>query len=253
MMRWAQIDVQVVWFKRDLRVGDYRTLAKAADRGPVIPLYICEPELWRQPDMAARHWGFVSECLEDVRATLTAIGQPLAVRTESVIGAIEEIDARFGIAALWSHEETGNAWNYVRDRAVDSWCRGMAVPWHQVRQTGVIRGLRSRDGWAAKWDQFMAEPFTPPPAAVEPVAGVDIGRVPSATDLDLISDPCPGHKRGGLRVAVDRLNSFLTTRGATCRTAMSSALKGFEDCSRLSPHLAWGTLSMRDVAQATWA
>ena len=33
---------------------------------------------------------------------------------------------------------------------------------------------------------------------------------------------------------------------------MSSPLTGFEACSRLSPHLAWGTLSMRQVAQATW-
>ena len=40
---------QLVWFKRDLRVQDHRPLAIAAERGPVIPLYVIEPELWVQP------------------------------------------------------------------------------------------------------------------------------------------------------------------------------------------------------------
>ena len=35
---------QVVWFKRDLRVQDHRPLAIAAERGPVIPLYVIEPD-----------------------------------------------------------------------------------------------------------------------------------------------------------------------------------------------------------------
>ncbi|MFM9578069.1 hypothetical protein, partial [Streptomyces turgidiscabies] len=34
---------------------------------------------------------------------------------------------------------------------------------------------------------------------------------------------------------------------------MSSPLAGAESCSRLSPHLAWGSVSIREVAQATWA
>ena len=37
------------------------------------------------------------------------------------------------------------------------------------------------------------------------------------------------------------------------RAAMSSPVTGFDGCSRLSPHLAWGTVSMREVAQATRA
>lgn len=32
--------VQVVWFKRDLRVHDHRPLSEAAARGPVLAVYI---------------------------------------------------------------------------------------------------------------------------------------------------------------------------------------------------------------------
>ncbi|MGP1355558.1 FAD-binding domain-containing protein, partial [Roseicyclus sp.] len=40
------------------------------------------------------------------------------------------------------------------------------------------------------------------------------------------------------------------SRGRDYRRAMSSPLEGEDACSRLSPHLAWGTLSPREAAQA---
>ena len=52
---------QLVWFKRDLRVHDHAPLLEAARRGPVLCLYVIEPGLWQQPDMAAQHLGFVRE------------------------------------------------------------------------------------------------------------------------------------------------------------------------------------------------
>ncbi|MGB5651823.1 MAG: deoxyribodipyrimidine photo-lyase, partial [Sedimenticolaceae bacterium] len=39
--------LQIVWFKRDLRVRDHEALYRASARGPVLPLYITEPDLWR--------------------------------------------------------------------------------------------------------------------------------------------------------------------------------------------------------------
>ena len=48
----------VVWFKRDLRVHDHAPLAQAAQRGPVLCLYVVEPSLWAQPDAALQHYRF---------------------------------------------------------------------------------------------------------------------------------------------------------------------------------------------------
>jgi len=46
--------IHIVWFKRDLRVADHRTLAEAARIGPALPLYIVEPDLQAQTDDSAR-------------------------------------------------------------------------------------------------------------------------------------------------------------------------------------------------------
>jgi len=243
--------MQVVWFKRDLRAEDNRALVAAAERGSVLPLYVVEPELWRQPDMSGRHWAFVADCLADLGRALAACGQPLIVRHGPVIDVLAEIRARYPVAALWSHEETGNGWTYARDRRVAAWCRAQGIAWHQLRNHGVQRGLRDRDGWARTWDRFMAEPVVAAPA-LRPLP-LDPGRVPLAADLGLAPDPCEGRQEGGRPAGLERLDSFLRARGESYRTAMSSPLEGRVACSRLSPHLAWGSLSMREVAQATWA
>jgi deoxyribodipyrimidine photo-lyase len=47
------------------------------------------------------------------------------------------------------------------------------------------------------------------------------------------------------------MKSFLGERGRDYRFQMSSPVTAFDACSRLSPHLTWGTISMREVAQAT--
>ena len=65
--------VEIVWYKRDLRVEDHAPLAAAVAHGPVIPLYILEPELWRQPDMSRRHFEFLSECLSQLDLSLIHI------------------------------------------------------------------------------------------------------------------------------------------------------------------------------------
>ena len=50
--------VEVVWFKRDLRIHDHEPLTLAAKKGPVLPIYIFEPDLWLQPDMSLRQYLF---------------------------------------------------------------------------------------------------------------------------------------------------------------------------------------------------
>ena len=248
----------LVWFKHDLRCVDHRPLARAAAQAmasgdAVVPIFVVEPELWRQPDMAGRHWAFVAEALAQLRADLAALGQPLLVRQGDMRDLLSRWHAERGLAAVYAHQETGNGWTYARDRAVRAWCRQQGVPFDETPQTGVIRGLKSRDGWAAKWDRFMAEPVTPPPAALPALPDVAPGPIPTAAALDLADDPCPGRQTGGRAAALATLESFLDHRGERYRRAMSSPVTGFDQCSRISPYLSWGCVSMREVAQRTWA
>ena len=242
----------LVWLKRDLRVHDHPALTLAAGMGPVLPVYVVEPELWAEPDASARQWEFVAEALVDLRDQLAGIGAPLVVRVGDAVTVLAGLCKRHGVTRIVSHEETGNLWTYARDRRVAEWTRGAGIEWLQVPQSGVVRRLPSRDIWARARDGFMATPALPVPS-LRAVEGVEPGLIPSSRALKLTADTCPHRQLGGRTRGVALLDSFLAHRGEPYRVAMSSPLSAERACSRLSPHFAVGTLSIREVVQAAAA
>lgn len=240
----------ILWFKRDLRVEDNPALAAAAaGEGPVLPLYIVEPEYWALPDSSARQWRFVAESLRGLAEDLARMGAPLVVRIGDAVEVLEELRASHGVTRLVSHEETGNLWTFARDRRVADWARGQGVEWLEVPQHGIVRGLTHRRGWAGRREKAMRMALEAPPEALAP-HGLTPGAVPDAQDLRLPFDPCPDRQKGGRARGLDLMQSFLERRAGGYLRGMSSPVTGGSACSRLSPHLAFGTLSPREVVQA---
>jgi len=242
--------MEIVWFKRDLRVHDHAPLCAALASGrPLLPLYILEPQLWAQPDASARHFDFLCETLADLDRSLRARGSRLVIRVGAAVDILRDLHSAHGITALHAHEETGNRWTFDRDIAVRRWARAAGVAVHEKRQHGVWRAHGNRNGWASRWDTMMGLPKLAAPAALPPP---DLGSdpLPTPADLGLPADPCPGRQRGGRRAGLATLASFLDRRGRSYRFAMSAPVSGADHCSRLSPHLALGSLSLREVYQA---
>ena len=246
---------EIVWFKRDLRVEDHAPLARAAAHGPVLPLYVLEPDLATQPDASAQHAGFALECLDELGRALRARGVCLQVRTGSMPAVLEALAAQFGRVRVWSHEETGNGASFARDREVRAWCRVRGVEWTELPANGVVRGLRDRDGWSVEWDRRMSSPAVAAPARIAPAAGCEPRAAREGLGVlraNSTDDDRRHRQRGGRAVALALLDSFLTGRGTHYRAAMSSPLTAEDACSRLSAHLAYGCLSVRETAQAVW-
>jgi deoxyribodipyrimidine photo-lyase len=242
--------MNVVWFKRDLRIEDHEALLEASRRGPVLPLYILEPGLWKQPDVSQRHWMFLNDCLHELNAYLKDLGQPLIIKRGGAVEVLEELYQRHTIKALWSHQETWNAWTYERDKAVKQWCRTKHVPWHEPSQNGVIRRLRDRDGWAGRWYGQMKKPVLDSPVALQSIQETS-DTLPSAAELGLPVDALGSLQEGGRREGLKLLQGFLSERGEAYTKEMSSPVTAFESCSRLSAHLAFGTISVREAFQAS--
>ena len=104
--------MQIVWFKRDLRIEDHAPLAAAAADGRVLPLFILEPDLWRQPDLSGRHYDFLGECLAGLDNDLSALGQPLVLRVGDAVDILSELCAEHSVTTIRVHQETWNGWTY---------------------------------------------------------------------------------------------------------------------------------------------
>jgi deoxyribodipyrimidine photo-lyase len=246
--RWGYL-VNIVWFKRDLRVWDHAALTAAAAAGPVLPLYIIEPDLWTQPDLSQRQYAFLSETIIALDHSLARLGQPLVIRVGDAVSVLKKLAAHHDITAIYAHQETWNGWTYARDKQVAKWARTAGITLHEFQQNGVHRAQTNRRGWAGKWDRMMGQPAQQPPAQL-PAIKVASDAMPDASALGLRPDPCPLRQVGGRPAAIQTLKSFLNERGRGYRFEMSSPLTAVNSCSRLSPYLAFGCLSMREVYQA---
>jgi len=255
------VGIQLVWLKRDLRIQDHGPLAEAAARGPVCALYLYEPPLWQRPEHDASHLHFVNDSLAELDQALRSRGGRLTFRVGRAVPTLQalhrELAGHGGIEAIWSHQETGLRWTFSRDRAVARWAREQGVAWHELGQDGVCRPHPSRDGWARRWTRAMARPSVPAPERITDVSSTvpgwdhqgprtapELGMGPSTADLNALQP-------AGESAALALLDDFMAGRALGYRAGMSSPLSAWDACSRLSPHLAWGTLSTRRAWQLT--
>ena len=243
------IPLQVVWFKRDLRIHDHQPLLEASKQGPVLPLYVIEPRLWAEPDASKRQWDFCRECLQDLQQQLTALGQPLVIRVGEPVAVLDTLFKQGYIAKVWSHQETGNSFTYNRDRSVRRWLSQQGIPRAESPSNGVIRRLHHRNGWARSWEKRMDQERLPAPEFLTKNNDLSCAELPTADDLGLGADLCPDRQRGGRKAALELLHSFFDERGQDYARNLSSPLTAFHSCSRISAHLAYGTVSMREVVQ----
>ncbi len=242
----------LVWFKRDLRVRDHAALAEAARFDSALGLVVIEPQWLAGPECDPRHVGFLLDCVAELQRDLAARGLPLIVRTGAMPQVLQSLRQEFAFSHLFSHEETGPGWSYTRDLTVADWCRSQGVQWTEMPQTGVVRRLRSRTGWAGRWAQRMNAPEAQPAPGFKAAPGWQPSVLPTLRELG-VSSPGAPLPPGGERAAWATLDSFLAGRGRDYRRALSSPLTATDGCSRLSAHLAFGTISMRCVHQATEA
>ena len=72
--------MNIVWFKRDLRLVDHEPLAAAIDQGePLLLLYIIEPMLIRDAHYRGRHWHFIAQSLNELNQQLQPYGATIQV------------------------------------------------------------------------------------------------------------------------------------------------------------------------------
>ena len=243
-----QNSVHIVWFKRDLRIIDHAPLHSACWAGSVLPLYCWEPSQWSGDDYVAQHQAFIAECLAELKKDLASIGLHLLISPVGIIETLQHIKNQLPIAGLYSHEETGNGASFVVDKAVGAWCKSQQINWQESPQNGVVRRLKNRNHWNKNWELRMCAPIvaTPQTVLAAPIITPPLNNILQAKGRDK-----PRRQRGGRSEALSFFNSFLDGRAAKFRGGISSPLTAVTAGSRLSPYLAYGCLSMREVVQAT--
>ncbi len=242
----------VFWFKKDLRLEDNEALAAAVrDSDRLLLVYLLEPSLLSDPHYSGRHWDFVRQSLGELQEQLRLHNTRILCIREEALKFFRDLQHHYTITAVYSHLETGIGLTYQRDLALARYLKQERIPWKEYQNNGVIRGLRDRKGWREAWDAYMDQSLARVPweatslMSEKQVRGLEASWEP----MDLNPPKNTSFQPGGRNAATTCLKSFFASRIRQYSTNISKPEASRTTCSRLSPYLAWGNLSVREVYQ----
>ena len=243
--------MNVFWFKRDLRLRDHPALAAACENPkPLLLLYIFEPILLEDGHYSSRHFNFIHESLLDLQNSLRAYNTEILICRGEALEVFSKLHATENIETLYSSRETGLIVSYERDKELSKWSKDKGIEWREFQQNGVLRGRSNRDDWRKQWYDYMSSKLMEP--TLQTAHFIDIDTRDKLKDYNYSYTPNASNamfQKGGRAQALVWKSSFFSERLAYYSKYISKPEGAFYGCSRLSPYIAWGNLSIREIYQ----
>ena len=253
-MPFSRPPLAVVWLKRDLRLEDHEALTAALNEcKSVLLLYVVEDCLLAEDYFSSRHLDFIKESIADMNRRLVPFNTEVLCVQGEVIPTLENLQEHFQIQAIYSHYETGIGLTYQRDLQLKKWTTTNNIKWQEYRQQGVFRGLKDRKNWTKEWEAFMQKTLKPFPKKERKfITSHELKKIKTVFKLvDVKTTPNSKIQPGGTTFAYRYLDSFFEERHHNYQKHISKPDLARKSCSRLSPYIAYGNLSMRQVLQRT--
>lgn len=249
--------INLVWLKRDLRFTDHEPLCLAHKDGlPILLLYIFEPSIVNKPhsDSSERHWRFVYQSILEMNERLALSQGKIHIFNAEAKGVFTSIIDNYDVKNVFSHEEIGNNDTYQRDKTIAILLKKNGINWQESHTNGVVRRLPSRKNWEQNWNATMnLQPFIIPEKSWNwlTILPSNISKfyLKEIPQYWLINDK--NMQPGGESYAWKYLENFIQERYIGYSKNISKPMEARKNCSRLSPYLAWGNISMRMVLQYT--
>ncbi len=247
----------VVWLRRDLRLGDNPAFApsRGSDRA-VIPLFIDDDgtDSVRALGGAAKWWR--GRSLAALDQALRRCGSRLVVRRGDAKDILPAFMAEVGASAL-SFNLSRDPARVAEDTAIIAAmrARGIAVEAHDANYLHDPAQLRTAGGGAFKvftpfWNRLAAL-YQPPAEHAAPLILPSPDAWPESIAIgelqvtDGWTKPLAAAWQPGEAAARKRLEEFAA--GAVTGYAAQRDRPDVDGTSRLSPHLAWGEISVHEI------
>lgn len=241
--------INIVWIKRDIRTQDHSPLAAAeTSHLPYLAIHIFDPDLYTQKDTSLRHLQFRFHSIVSVNGTLQKYGRKIHIYHGDSLDIFKALNGKFQIRNVFSYCESGTFKSWERDKKLKRFFITNRIAWKEFQKDGVIRGLKNRVGWQNKWREHVESPlienkFTPDTIELQSCFSIPLELLKSLNTYPSSFQP-PGEVN-----AWKYLKSFAETRGTHYYKHISKPLESRKSCSRISPYLAWGNISIKQAYQ----
>ena len=247
--------INIVWFKRDLRFTDHEPLFMAQQQNiPILLVYFFEPTVMAYDDSDVRHWRFVYESLQEMQSKLKSFDAEIYFFHNEARTVFEKLLTVYDVKTVFSHQEIGNKITFDRDTKMQLFFDENYIYWKQSQMHGVIRKLKSRSDWDKRWENVMRDNPKIIDLNTLEIEILDIDFYSNLKGNELPNEIITRNKnfqQGGEFWAWRYLDSFVKERYVNYSKHISKPSLSRKGCSRLSPYLTYGNISMRMIYHYT--
>lgn len=252
----------IVWFRQDLRLADNPALYHASiNEASVIPLFIEDSDPVRDLGGASKWWLHYS--LESLTRDLQSIGLDLIIRRGDPLDVLQDIITQSGAqGVMWNRRYTSSG--IKQDKAIKATLQETGITCESFKANLLHEPWEIKTGageyykvFTPYWKAVLRQPdiadCLPVPEKLSTYVGTletfnidELKLLPAKPDWGSKMTP---YWSPGEQGAMDALNDFLD--GPVTSYADDRNRPDLKGTSKLSPHLAFGEISPRQIWHIT--
>ena len=240
---------KIVWFRNDLRVFNNDAFNEATKLGNILPIFIFDKEFYKLPTSSSFHLDFLKSSLQDLTKTFSKkYNSKLNIYYGDTLEILSHLIDKFKINEVYSNIIFKNMYVTNLDKEVSFLFKEKKVNWRISNQFGVQLNHRIRDKWSYNWNKFINSEHT---GSYINCGFIKDDHVEDLTKIETNNIENGDIQVGGRQNAIRLLDTFLDDRSENYQQEMSSPITGEVSCSRLSPHIAFGNISITEIFKKT--
>lgn len=246
------VEVNVFWFRRDLRLNDNHALSKAlCGSYPVVPIFVFDRNILESCAQDDGRVSFIHEQLGQIKQQLRTWGSDLKVFYGTPTEAIAQLQKDFSVKHLISNRDY-EPYALQRDNALKSKLEEQNIGFHQFKDQVIF-----------EMDEIVKDDGNPyvvyTPYSKKWLAQLQSNGSLKEYDIQPYKDkfltgsfgPMPTLEQMGFTSSTHRVLPYDYSASMAQKYAEERNYPGkTQGTSKLSPHLRFGTVSVRQIVKA---
>ena len=241
--------VNIVLLHKNLRISDNSALYHGCNADKSLIIYAYDKDYWSNNGKSERQFQFCLDSLGELDETLNKLNRDLFIFEGDLNELALWIDKNFPQSKIFLNQSTDI--HYHRNLKAKFFNKFEdSGRLYEFEDFGIQTENHNRDDWSSNWHRIMTQSILPPPqinhsSKINPKDLLNF----RAFKKKLTDSKNNKYQRGGEDKAKKLLSSFLEKRLDGYSIKMSSPVEAEHSCSRLSPHISFGTISLRTIFQ----
>jgi deoxyribodipyrimidine photo-lyase len=249
--------MNILWFRRDLRLADNESFSRAcSNNAKVLPCLVVDPWLFEWHEISPARLRFWFDAVQDLDRQLKSKGSRLILlegrSAEEICALGNKLKAEGHSPQLFFNRDMQEESDQQRDAQVIQFCQEAKIPC-QIGLSNFLQIVHRWDDWYKEYYDYVHQPVHEVPESINTPKISDLPEITIEELVDKYShhwNTAKVYFPGGESAAAEVLRSFLVDRFPGYHWKISRPwLTQQGATSHLSPHFAWGTISIRTVYQ----